>query len=110
MAVIGVLASLIERSRSGKGQVVEIDMVRGSLRDDIKSWLMSRFPQVTGTRYASIFPLTVARPSSGLPVWNEPRGENFLDGGAPWYEVYETQDGEYMSIGAIENHFYSSFL
>ncbi|GJN90276.1 hypothetical protein Rhopal_003278-T1 [Rhodotorula paludigena] len=91
MAVIGVLASLIERSRSGKGQVVEIDMV-------------------TGTRYASIFPLTVARPSSGLPVWNEPRGENFLDGGAPWYEVYETKDGEYMSIGAIENHFYSSFL
>lgn len=65
---------------------------------------------MTGTRYASIFPLTVARPSTGLPMWIEPRGENWLDGGAPWYEVYETKDGGFMSIGAIENHFYRVFL
>ncbi|BGP41454.1 hypothetical protein JCM10450v2_005492 [Rhodotorula kratochvilovae] len=91
MAVVGVLAALLERGTSGKGQVVEIDMV-------------------TGTRYASIFPLTVARPSTGLPTWNEPRGENWLDGGAPWYDVYETKDGRYMSLGAIENHFYRAFL
>ena len=67
-------------------------------------------PQVTGTRYASIFPLTVARPSTGMPTWSEPRGENWLDGGAPWYEVYKTKDGGYMSLGAIENHFYRVFL
>ncbi|KPV74298.1 uncharacterized protein RHOBADRAFT_54141 [Rhodotorula graminis WP1] len=91
MAVVGVLAALLERSRSGKGQIVEIDMV-------------------TGTRYASIFPLTVARPSTGMPTWSEPRGENWLDGGAPWYEVYKTKDGGYMSLGAIENHFYRVFL
>lgn len=91
MAVVGVLAALLERAKSGKGQVVEIDMV-------------------TGTRYASIFPLTVARPSTGLPMWIEPRGENWLDGGAPWYEVYRTKDARYMSLGAIENHFYRAFL
>ncbi|BGO92740.1 hypothetical protein NBRC10512_007858 [Rhodotorula toruloides] len=91
MAVLGILAALIERTKSGKGQIVEIDMV-------------------TGTRYASIFPLTMARPSLGLPMWSEPRGENILDGGAPWYDVYECKDGQYMSLGPIENHFYAEFL
>ncbi|KAK4335616.1 alpha-methylacyl-CoA racemase [Rhodotorula toruloides] len=91
MAVLGILAALIERTKSGKGQIVEIDMV-------------------TGTRYSSIFPLTMARPSLGLPMWSEPRGKNILDGGAPWYDVYECKDAQYMSLGPIENHFYAKFL
>ncbi|TKA51389.1 hypothetical protein B0A53_05321 [Rhodotorula sp. CCFEE 5036] len=91
MAVAGILVAIIERAQSGKGQLVEVDMV-------------------TGTRYAAIFPLTVSHPAAKLPMWDRPRGENALDGGAPWYDVYECKDGRYMSVGAIENHFYAEFL
>ncbi|BGP17684.1 hypothetical protein JCM10213v2_005723 [Rhodosporidiobolus nylandii] len=91
LAALGVMAALLERIRSGRGQVIEADMV-------------------TGTRYASMFPLLMSRPSLDLQMWNRPRGENVLDGGAPWYDVYETRDGKYMSLGAIENHFYAIFL
>lgn len=52
----------------------------------------------------------MARPSLGLPMWDRERGDNVLDGAAPWYDVYETKDGEYMSVGAIENPFYTIFL
>jgi alpha-methylacyl-CoA racemase len=52
----------------------------------------------------------MSNPSLNLPLWSEPRGENFLDGGAPWYDVYETKDGKYMSVGALESHFYKEFL
>ncbi|GAA5877483.1 hypothetical protein JCM1840_003864 [Sporobolomyces johnsonii] len=91
IAVVGIFAALLERARSGKGQIVEIDMV-------------------TGTRYVSSFPLVMSQPALNLPLWNEARGQNYLDGGAPWYEVYETKDGGYMSVGALENHFYRTFL
>lgn len=67
-------------------------------------------PQVTGTRYISSFPLLMSRPSIGLPMWDQPRGKNFLDGGAPWYEVYETKDGGWMALAALENPFYATFL
>lgn len=43
-------------------------------------------------------------------MWSEPRGENILDGGAPWYDLYECKDGQFMSLGPIENHFYAEFL
>lgn len=44
-------------------------------------------------------------------MWDQARGENLLDGGAPWYDVYETKDsGNYMSLAALENPFYSTFL
>lgn len=65
---------------------------------------------MTGTRYISSFPLMMARPSLGLPLWDQPRGENLLDGGAPWYDVYECADGGFMSVGALENPFYTIFL
>jgi alpha-methylacyl-CoA racemase len=42
--------------------------------------------------------------------WSEARGENILDTGAPWYNVYETRDGKYVSIGAIETRFYEELL
>lgn len=91
MAVVGVLMALIERGRTGQGQVVETDMI-------------------TGARYVSSFPLMMSRPSLGLPMWDLKRGDNWLDGGAPWYDVYETKDGGFMTLAALENHFYAEFL
>jgi alpha-methylacyl-CoA racemase len=43
-------------------------------------------------------------------TWREARGENILDTGAPWYNVYETRDGKYVSIGSIESRFYEELL
>jgi alpha-methylacyl-CoA racemase len=43
-------------------------------------------------------------------TWSETRGDNILDTGAPWYDVYETKDGKYVSIGAIETRFYEELL
>ncbi|GAA6015731.1 hypothetical protein JCM10207_008778 [Rhodosporidiobolus poonsookiae] len=99
LAVVGILAALFEREKSGKGQIVEADMI-------------------TGTRYAATFALLMshkslaaARNSLGDGLWDKPRGQNILDGGAPWYDVYECQDkGRYMSIGSIEPQFYKVFL
>ena len=47
---------------------------------------------------------------ANLPLWGRPRGENMLDGGAHFYDTYETSDGEYMSVGAIEPQFYVELL
>ena len=43
-------------------------------------------------------------------IWNEPRGANMLDTGAPFYEVYETSDGKWMAVGGIEAQFYAALL
>ncbi|MGH8691261.1 MAG: CoA transferase, partial [Burkholderiales bacterium] len=43
-------------------------------------------------------------------TWSETRGDNILDTGAPWYDAYETKDGKYVSIGAIEGRFYEELL
>jgi len=83
----GMLAAMMEAARSGKGQVVDAAMTEGAA-------------------YLSL-PLFGWR-ASGL--WNAPRGENLLDGGAPWYDVYPTADGRWMSVGAIEEKFYANLL
>lgn len=85
VCLLGVLVALVERGVSGKGQVVEADMV-------------------TGARYISTFVLLAAaleHPTWGSPVsdgTNAKRGTGMLDGGAPWYGVYRTSDGEWMSV------------
>ena len=43
-------------------------------------------------------------------LWNESRGANMLDTGAPFYEVYETSDGQWMAVGGIEAQFYAALL
>jgi alpha-methylacyl-CoA racemase len=85
LLVIGILAALVERSSSGAGQVVDAAMIDGS------SLLMAAF-------YA-------ADQGGG---WG-PRGTNVLDGGAPFYGVYECADGEYVSVAAMEPQFYAAF-
>ncbi len=43
-------------------------------------------------------------------MWTDERGNNVLDGGAPWYDTYECADGRYMAVGAIEPQFYAALL
>lgn len=87
MCAFGILLALFERSQSGQGQVVENNMVDGS------AYLASM------VRYAM-----------KTPLWDQPRGHNFLDGGCPWYDVYECKDGEYMAVGALEPKFLKELL
>jgi alpha-methylacyl-CoA racemase len=82
--VVGVLAALLEASKSGKGQVVDAAMCDGAAS------LMSMF-----------FDMTAAG------RWTEGRDSNFLDGGAHFYGVYECACGHFISIGSIEPQFYA---
>ena len=82
---MGICAALLEAGRSGKGQVVDCAMTDGSAS------LMAMF---FGMRAAGI--------------WDaEERGVNILDGGAHFYDTYETSDGKWVSIGSIEPQFYA---
>ena len=86
LVVMGILAALVERATSGEGQVVDAAMVDGSAQ------LMSIF-----------FGL------DALGSWG-PRGTNLLDGGAHFYNVYETSDREYVSVASYEPKFYANLL
>ncbi len=81
---MGLLAALHERQGSGRGQVVDAAMVDGA---------------------ASLASIFYGMTASGR--WNDQRGNNLLDGGAPFYDTYETADGKYVSIGAIEPKFFA---
>lgn len=84
---VGVLAALHERERSGRGQVVDAAMVDGA------------------ALLTTMFHVLRAR---GL--WRDERGSNLLDTGAPYYDVYETSDGRYVAVGALEPEFYARLL
>ncbi|HUP87119.1 MAG TPA: CaiB/BaiF CoA-transferase family protein [Acidimicrobiales bacterium] len=83
----GVVCAILEAQRSGEGQVVDAAMVDGAAS------LMSMFHGFTA-----------------MGMWTEERGTNLLDTGAHFYEVYETSDGKYVSIGSIEPQFYAELL
>ncbi|KAF2652622.1 alpha-methylacyl-CoA racemase [Lophiostoma macrostomum CBS 122681] len=87
MCFMGILLALLARDRTGFGQVVEANMVDGS----------------------SIL-ATMPRLGLKTQVWNKERGTNMLDGGAPFYQTYETKDGGYMALGAIEPQFFAALL
>uniref|UniRef100_A0A182PAN6 Alpha-methylacyl-CoA racemase n=1 Tax=Anopheles epiroticus TaxID=199890 RepID=A0A182PAN6_9DIPT len=87
MCAFGILAALVERHQSGRGQIVDHAMVEGAAY--VGSWLYR---------------------SQTLPVWGKAPGENILDGGAHFYNTYETKDGKFVSVGAIENKFYRVML
>eukprot|EP00127_Corallochytrium_limacisporum_P001243 Clim_evm13s47 gene=Clim_evmTU13s47 len=87
MCAMGILMAVIERFASGKGQVIDAAMC-------------------DGCTYLGTF-LHKAKNSY---VAAGPRGTNLLDTGAHFYETYETKDGRYMSVGAIEGHFYAELL
>ena len=83
----GVLCGLLEAQKSGKGQVVDAAMVDGA------AYLL-----------AGIYGLY----SQGS--WADERGVNVIDSGAPWYDVYKTKDGKWLSVGAIEKRFYEELV
>jgi len=83
LLAFGMLAALLEARESGCGQVVDASMVEGSA-------LLT----------------TVIFEMIGMGGWNRERGTNILDGGSPYYDVYRTLDGEYVSLGSIEPQFF----
>jgi alpha-methylacyl-CoA racemase len=83
----GVVCAIVEAARSGAGQVVDAAMVDGSALLMTMMW---------GLR--------------ALGVWDDERGVNALDTGAPFYDTYETADGKFVSVGALEPQFYAELL
>jgi alpha-methylacyl-CoA racemase len=66
--------------------------------------------QVSGTRYLSLFSLVQANQRSGSQLFSRPRGQNLLDGGAPFYDVYTCSDGRWISVGCLEPQFFKTFI
>jgi alpha-methylacyl-CoA racemase len=81
----GVMAALFERQHSGRGQVVDAAMVDGAASLASMFWGL----QAAGS-------------------WDGPRGGNLLDGGAPFYDTYETADGRYISLAPLEPKFFAT--
>lgn len=85
--VMGLLAALLEATRSGRGQVVDAAMVDGAASQMGMIWSLR---------------------AAGL--WKDERGSNILDGGAPFSTAYQTKDGLYLAVAPIENRFYRNLL
>ncbi len=87
LLMVGIMAALFERERSGRGQVIDAAMVDGVSVLAQMAWTM----KATGSL-------------------RDERESFLLDGGAPFYRTYETADGRYMAVGAIEPQFYAQLL
>ncbi|HEY6796123.1 MAG TPA: CaiB/BaiF CoA-transferase family protein [Kineosporiaceae bacterium] len=85
--VTGILAALVERASSGRGQVVDVAMVDGAALLAQMIWALR-----------------------GTGDWSDERGTNLLDGGAPFYDTYACADGRHVAVGALEARFYADLL
>jgi alpha-methylacyl-CoA racemase len=83
----GICAALVERATSGQGQVVDAAIVDGVASLLAMPWMLMAQDR-----------------------WRDERGVNLLDGGVPWYDVYETADGKWLAVGALEPRFYAALL
>jgi alpha-methylacyl-CoA racemase len=85
--VVGVVSALVERARTGRGQVIDAAIV-----DGVTTLLASTLTLLNGG------------------AWTDARGVNLVDGGAPFYGVYETADGLHVAVGALEPQFFELLL
>jgi alpha-methylacyl-CoA racemase len=85
--VMGVLAALFERERSGEGQIIDAAMIDGVSTLMAMYWTLSEHG-----------------------MWSSTRGTNMTDGGGPFYDTYACSDGRYIAIGAVEPQFYDRLL
>jgi len=85
--LVGILAALLERGTSGRGQVVDAAMVDGA-----------------GSLVTMVYGLL------GAGLWRDRRAANLLDGGAPFYDTYACADGRHVAVGALEPQFYAAFV
>jgi alpha-methylacyl-CoA racemase len=86
MLAFGMVCALMSAQKSGKGQVVDCAMVDGS------ALLMAVFYNMLAQG-----------------VWHDERGANIIDTGSHFYDTYETRDGKFISLGALEPQFYAEF-
>jgi len=84
--VVGILAALLEREKSGLGQVVD-----GAIADGVASLCAATFGMLATGHWKA-------------------RGTNVFDGSVPWYAVYRTRDGRFVAVGAIEQPFFEQLL
>lgn len=84
--IAGLLAALLEKSRSGKGQIIDAAMIDGV------SMLSAPF-------FAFL--------ANG--IWQEKRGSNLLDSGTPFYDTYECSDGQHVAVACLEPQFFAEF-
>jgi len=87
LAVVGALAAIAERTRTGRGSLVDVAMSDG-----------------IGIQMALLFSWRA------MGFWDDRRGQNLLDGGAYFYRCYECADGGFMAVGAIEPPFHDTFI
>lgn len=87
VCAFGIVLALFERMKSGKGQIIDASMTEGAAY--VATWLFK---------------------SRNLPIWSGEPGTNVLDGGFAGYGTYETKDGKFMAVGALEPQFYLNFL
>ena len=87
LLVVGVLAALWERERSGEGQVLDVAMLDGV------ALLLQQFWAFRG-----------------LGLWTDGRAANLLDGAAPFYSTYTCADGRFVAVAALEPQFYAALL
>jgi alpha-methylacyl-CoA racemase len=85
MLAFGMLAAILHAKATGEGQIVDAAMTEGAAVLSSMVW---------GFR--------------AMGLWNDARGTNLLDGGAPFYDTYETADGKWIAVGAIEPQFYAA--
>lgn len=83
----GILLALLSRDKTGRGQTVEANMVDGSA-----------------------YLTTSLRLGTKTYLFDRARGENLLDGGSPFYDTYETKDGKFVAVGALEPQFFAALL
>lgn len=87
MCALGIALALLEREKSGQGQIIDAAMVDGTAY--LSSWIFR---------------------SQNLPIWGNSKGNNILDTGSHFYDTFETKDGKFMAVGALEANFHDILL